>query len=66
VTHIVCTRVDRIDNSEIVESRPSCEHWDGTKFCDVQFALFPDYVKCRFYIYMDETFTLQLARASGI
>jgi alkanesulfonate monooxygenase SsuD/methylene tetrahydromethanopterin reductase-like flavin-dependent oxidoreductase (luciferase family) len=25
-----------------------------------------DYVKCRCYIYMDETFTLQLARASGI
>jgi hypothetical protein len=25
-----------------------------------------DFVKCRCYIYMDETFTLQLARASDI
>jgi hypothetical protein len=27
---------------------------------------FRSFVKCRCYIYMDETFTLQLARASDI
>jgi hypothetical protein len=39
---------------------------DGCKLPTYQLHKVMFFVKCRCYIYMNETFTLQLARASGI